>query len=269
MALLDPEALRRALLDHPAEILGVVGRRIEYRDSLPSTSDRARALAAEGEPEGTVIIAGEQTRGRGRSERSWHSPPGLGLYMSVLLRPRAPGSEAPFFGLLAAVATAGALEASIKWPNDLLLEGRKVAGILTEARSNQQGIRDLVIGIGVNLNQKTEDFPPEIRSSATSLGIARGGPVQGIGVAESILVELGRWYTLWSRNGGEPVLEEFRSLCPDLVGRRVRVTDGGSVRIGVTEGITADGALRIRSDDDRTGTVMEIRFGEITRIEEA
>ncbi len=269
MASLDPEIVKGALLRRPAEELGGIGRRIEYHDSIPSTSDRARELAAAGEPEGTVIIAGEQTRGRGRSERSWHSPADLGLYMSVLLRPRAAGTEAPLFGLLAAVAAAGALGATIKWPNDLLLSGRKVAGILTEARSNQQGIRDLVIGIGVNLNQGAEDFPPDIRGSAISLRMARGARVEGVRVAEEILVELGRWYTLWSKAGGGPVLERFRSLSGDLVGRRVRVMDGGRARTGVTGGITSDGALRVRPDDGGAEEVLEIRFGEITRIEEA
>jgi BirA family biotin operon repressor/biotin-[acetyl-CoA-carboxylase] ligase len=190
--------------------------------------------------------------------------------MSIILRPRAPGSEAPLFGLLAAVAAASALDAGIKWPNDLIVSGKKVAGILTEARSNQQGIRDLVIGIGVNLNQETGDFPPEIRSTATSLRMARGKPIESVNAAGAILAELGRWYTLWSRVGRDPVLERFRTLTGDLVGRRVRVQDGGTVRTGVTDGISHDGALRIRPDDDGSHEdVLEIRFGDVIRIEEA
>ena len=242
-----------------------VGRRLEYHEKIDSTNDRARVLAASGEPEGTVVLAGEQTRGRGRAERSWHSPPGLGLYLSVILRPAAPAARAPLLGLMASVASASALRADIKWPNDLLIGGKKVAGILTEARSTENGIRDVVIGIGVNVNQQQGDFPPEIAASATSLRLARGATVERTAVALEIITALGRWYNLWSTAGDGRVLEEFRILATDLTGQRVRVMEGDSVWIGNTAGISPEGALRVRRDD---GTVLEVRYGEVSRVTE-
>jgi BirA family biotin operon repressor/biotin-[acetyl-CoA-carboxylase] ligase len=270
------DQLREALGRFPESALGVIGRWIEIHRSLPSTNDRARALATRGAGEGTVVIAEEQTRGRGRSERTWHSAAGLGLYMSIILRPVAPGSEAPIFGLLAAVAAARAIDARIDWPNDLLVQGRKVAGILTEARSAQEAIRDLVIGIGVNVNHEAGDFPRDIRDAAISLRMATGRRAERVHVAASILVELGGWYTLWSREGRQPVLDAFSSMAVDLVGRRVRVLDDGEGWIGVTDGISRDGALRVRPERDgrhehhaarAPGGAVEIRYGEVRVVE--
>lgn len=256
---------------------GIVGRRVELHRTLDSTNDRARELAASGEPEGTVVMAEEQTRGRGRATRSWHSAPGLGLYMTSILRPAASPTQAPMFGLLAAVAVAVSLarissaSVLIKWPNDLMVEDarrkrRKLAGILTEARTGPDLLRDLVIGIGVNVNHGPDDFPSEIAERATSLRMLRGHLVDRIEVAAEILTALDDWYTLWGREGEAPVLDAFRSLSPDIVGQRVSVGSGLETWVGTTAGLTGEGALRVLPDGSRRA--VEVRFGEVMRVEE-
>ena len=255
---------------------GLIGRRIEHHRTIESTNDRARELAASGEPEGCVVVADEQTRGRGRSTRRWHSAPDLGLYMTVILRPDAAADRAPIFGLLAAVAAASALErvgrtrVLIKWPNDLVVAAdpsgrRKLAGILAESRASGR-LRDLVIGIGVNVNHEPGDFPEEISGRATSLRILRGHLLDRAMVAGEILTGLDDWYTLWTLQGERPILEAFRSAGLDLEGRRVRVTGGAAAWEGTTAGLAEDGALRVLPMDG--SRAVEVRYGEVLRIEE-
>ena len=279
------EALVSAMSDVP--ILRI-GRRIEFHETLGSTNDRARELAAQGEPEGTVVVADEQTRGRGRAERGWHSAPGLGVYMSVILRPSTPPSRAPLLGLMAAVAACealtrvGSVPIAIKWPNDLISPGpaehpAKIAGILVEARTAQDGVRDLVIGMGVNVNHQGRDFPADLRRPATSLRMLAGRGFDGASVAAEILTALDAWYTLWKTEGDAPVLRAFRALTPDLTGRRVRVSCGdlvegrfasslGTAWVGTTSGLTDDGALLVLPDGG--GPAREIRYGDVTHVVE-
>jgi BirA family biotin operon repressor/biotin-[acetyl-CoA-carboxylase] ligase len=266
------------------DLPGVIGRRIEYHARIGSTSNRARELSASGEPEGTVVVADEQTSGRGRFDRAWHSPPGLGLYMSGILRPEAPAFEAPVFGLMGAVAAASALAETspvpirIKWPNDMVAESpgigrRKIAGILAEGRTSLDSVRDVVIGIGINVNQQPSDFPPDIAATAVSLRILRSEPCDRVALAAAILTALDAWYTLWRRQGGAVVLDAYRLVALDLEGRRVRVTNHrGHTQderpwIGTTAGITPLGALRVIPEDG--GAEVEIRYGEVSRLREA
>jgi len=260
------DRLRAALASRRSDHEPIVGRRLEFHSRLDSTNDRARELAASGEPEGTVVLADAQVRGRGRGDRSWHSPPGLGVYLSVVLRPAAPAAGAPLFGLLASVAVADAFDASIKWPNDVMMGGRKVAGILAEARTSQEEIRDLVIGVGVNVNHERRDFPDSIAQLATSLRLSRGTPLDRTDVACDILTALDEWYNLWSREGPEPIREGDRRLAEGLSGRQVAVRDGNGSFTGVTEGLGEDGALRVRRDGG-AGEVVEVRYGEVSRVE--
>src|SRR5262249_51148011 len=140
-------------------------RRIDWHASLDSTQRRATELARDGAEEGTTVIAETQTAGRGRLGRRWHSPPGLNVYASVILRPALPPSEVPQVALVAGLATARAvaaatgLDARVKWPNDVLLDGRKVAGILTEMEAELERVRFVIVGIGVNVNAAAETFP--------------------------------------------------------------------------------------------------------------
>ena len=282
---MDAASLAAGIAAHRAtspDCTGLLGRRVEHHARIDSTSDRARAIAASGEPEGTVVVADEQTAGRGRAERQWHSPASLGLYFSVILRPDAAPADAPLFGLMAAVAVCEALRhvatipVRIKWPNDLVVETagvrRKLAGILAEARTTSDGIRDLVIGVGVNVNHQEADFPQGILGRSTSLRILAGRHFTRTAVAAEILTRLDAWYTLWNRFGTAPLLEAYTAAAVDLAGHAVRVTGGarhvstGSEPTGRTAGLGADGALHVIPDDG--GEVLIIRYGEVLRLEE-
>lgn len=277
---IDVDALREAL----TAVGGadrLLGRRLEWHPRIDSTNVRARALAASGEPEGTVVLAGEQSQGRGRGTRVWHSAKGAGLYLSVILRPEADAPSVPLFGLMAAVAAVEALRSLggetlvIKWPNDLVvapghsrLAGRKLAGILTESRTSSEGIRDLVIGIGVNLQQTLSDFPEDLRDIATSLRALTGRPPDTNAAASALILSLDRWYRLWRREGDAPILEAYPANAPGLSGRRVRVDEGPEGWTGTTAGLTREGALKVIKDGE-PGGVVTIRHGDMVRIGEA
>jgi BirA family biotin operon repressor/biotin-[acetyl-CoA-carboxylase] ligase len=263
----------------------VIGRRIEHLPQVGSTNDRARELAAAGEPEGLVVVADEQTLGRGRGGRVWHSAPGLGLYVSVVLRPRIPPAGIPRISLVAAVAGADALrEASglpvrIKWPNDLVRidpqgRKRKLGGVLTEGRAGIDGVRDVVVGMGINVNHAPEDFPPELRGRATSLRAEMGRPIGRSEVLKQVLRWLDQWYRAWTQEGIDPVLDAYRERAVDLSGRAVRVRGGEESQAwdGVTAGLEDDGSLRVRpsgSAQDAGRPVVLVRHGDVDRVEEA
>ena len=268
-------------VDHPERL---IGRRIEHLPRVGSTNDRARELAAAGEPEGLVVVADEQTLGRGRGGRVWHSAPGLGLYVSVLLRPRIPPAAIPGISLVAAVAGIDALRETsglpvrIKWPNDLVLldaqeRKRKLGGVLTEGRAGIDGVRDVVVGLGINVNHTPEDFPPELRARATSLRIETGRPVDRGEVLKRMLCSLDQWYRAWTREGGGPVLAAYRERAVDLRGRAVRVRAGEESPAwdGVTAGLEDDGSLRILPSGPAPGApagVVRLRHGDVDRVEE-
>ncbi len=173
-------------------------RTLVVLEEVDSTNEEARRLAADGAEEGTVVIAGRQSAGRGRQGHAWHSPPGLGLYVSVLLRPRRPPEELPRWSLAAAAAGCLALRefgaggASVEWPNDIVCGSLKIGGTLVEARSTGPTSAELVIGTGINLGHAEDDFPAELRGRAGSLRIVLGewnGDREG--VAASYLRRLG------------------------------------------------------------------------------
>jgi BirA family biotin operon repressor/biotin-[acetyl-CoA-carboxylase] ligase len=160
-----------------------MGKKIHYFNTIDSTNSTAYQLALKGAKEGEVVIAESQEKGRGRLGRQWVSPPFLNLYLSVILRPKIPPHQASLITLMAAVATADAIEQysgltpSIKWPNDLLLRKRKVAGLLNEIHSETDRIHFVILGMGVNLNMDAKEFPKDIRTQATSLKAEKGRPV--------------------------------------------------------------------------------------------
>jgi BirA family transcriptional regulator, biotin operon repressor / biotin---[acetyl-CoA-carboxylase] ligase len=228
-----------------------VGQILHHFDSIGSTNDRARALAEDGAEHGEVVVAEAQTGGRGRRGRAWSSPPGRNVYFSVILRPDLPPARAPELTLLASVAVCDALrqagvQAGIKWPNDLLAGGRKIAGILTELASEPDRVSWVVIGIGVNVNAAEEDFPEELRPIATSMRIERGTPAPRALFLAACLTSLEGWLDRHGEEGFEPVRQAWRERS-DTLGREVTVKAEGHDVVGLAEDVDAIGALLVRT----------------------
>jgi len=238
----------------------LIGRRVLYFPSLTSTMDIARQEVRQGAAEGTVIVAYKQTAGRGRLKRAWLSPEGS-IALSVILYPRvAHLSSLIMLASLAVVHSIGAvtsLRPQIKWPNDVLINGRKVCGILIESDVRGDMVNYVVIGIGININLQVADFP-EISPVATSLSEELGRQVSRLNVLRSLLVELDRLYLALS--GGGSLYEEWRDNLVTL-GKRVRATTGDSIHEGIAESVDRDGSLRLRGPD---GSLTRIVVGDVT-----
>jgi len=237
-----------------------VGRRLEYRSTLGSTQDLARELARAGAPEGTVVLAGRQTAGRGRLGRSFVSPIG-GLYLTVVLRPAL--EHMLRLPIIAALAVARALEqvaglrTGLKWPNDVLVGGRKLCGILVESELTGQAVNYVLLGIGVNVNADMSAHP-EIAAIATSAAAEAGRRVSREALAAAILNELEEQYL--AAQAGQRVQDEWRARL-DTLGRKVRVTCGETVEEGLAEDVDADGSLILRRPD---GSRVTIAAGDVT-----
>lgn len=237
-----------------------MGKGIHHFQTIPSTNTEAYQLALRGAPEGEIVIAESQEKGRGRLGRHWVSPPFLNLYLSVILRPEIPPSQASLITLMAAVAVAEAIERFsglhpvIKWPNDILVENRKVAGLLNEIHSETDRIHFVILGIGVNLNMEKELLPKEIRGLATSLKMETGKSVSRKEFVPCLLGSLEKWYALFLREGGKPVLDAWREKAR-LKGKPVKVTSFGETLLGRAVDIDAEGRL-----------ILETEKGERKRI---
>ena len=246
-----------------------LGHRIYHYPEIGSTNDRAIELAAAGEPEGSIVIAEQQTRGRGRRDRTWISAGRLGLYLSMILRPGGDASGAPLFTLLGAVATARAISsacgcvARIKWPNDVVVKHRKVAGILGEVRNSSPILEELVLGIGVNVNHGTEDFPGALGDQATSLYLETGRRHDRSALLVAILECFERCYLALLRDGPEELLAAWRQLSAIPPGTRLRLMAGDDPIEGILIDIEPDGALRL---DVGAGSTRRVAFGEIDEI---
>ncbi|HYP29255.1 MAG TPA: biotin--[acetyl-CoA-carboxylase] ligase [Blastocatellia bacterium] len=241
-----------------------LGSEVLHFDSLPSTNDRARDMALAGSAEGTAIVAARQTSGRGRMGRSWSSPAGEGLYLSVILRPQVRPAEAQVITLAAAVAVCETLaedfgaRADIKWPNDVLVGGRKICGILVESAIEGDFVQYAILGIGVNLRQT--GFPEEIRSTATSLLIETGKSVPPDEVLEPLFERLDLRYRQSLEDPGA-VVRRWEELSSCARGCRVRVTSFDSIIEGTTRGLSEGGGLLIEVSD---GETREIVSGEVS-----
>ncbi len=254
-------AVRRGLNTH------VIGAHIVSFRRASSTNDIALILASQGCPEGIVVVADSQTAGRGRFGRRWHAAPGLGLLFSVILRPELAPSVSSTLAFLGALATARAirelygLPVSLKWPNDVVLEGKKLGGILAETTGDAGAIRHAVVGVGVNVNMRQRDFPRELRSGATSLALATGKRVARAPLLRRILEELDRRYTLVRKaKSTAPLVEEWRRVAPHT-GRIVRVRQKDRIQEGTVAGIDDDGALLLRLP---SGTAVRMTSGDVT-----
>lgn len=246
-----------------------VGSQLEFIKLTGSTNTDAFRLAENGAIEGTVVLADSQTGGKGRRGRLWSSPAGVNLYCSVILRPAIMPHEAPQLTFLSAVAVARAIELTtrltpeIKWPNDLLVSGKKVAGLLNEMSAETDGINFVILGIGVNLNMTADQFPQDLRHPATSLLLESGTRVDRSRFTGTILNELDRLYTDFLAHGFGPVREEWQQRC-NANGRQVLVNDSGTECTGGRfVGIDSDGAMLLRSDE---GTMHRITCGDVRVI---
>ncbi len=240
-------------------------------DGVVSTNDIALEMAADGMPGGLAILAESQSGGKGRLGRSWFSPPGKNIHLSLLLRPALQAREYPLFspaaalGMLKGIREATGLEAGIKWPNDLVLSGKKVGGVLLVSGASGGQTPPLVIGLGLNVNPDHTDFPEELREIATSLKIASNTNMDRnvliMDLLKAVSAEIHRL------QGGEikAVMDEVRLHCVTL-GKKVRVATERRVFEGRAENIADDGALQIKLGDHSTRSVL---MGDITHLREA
>lgn len=228
----------------------VLGQEIYYFGEVDSTNNEAKKLAANGCPEGTIVVAEAQVTGRGRLSRGWFSPFGKGIWLSVVLRPPFGPMDAAKCTLMAAVGVNRAINkvtgagCGIKWPNDILWNGRKIVGILTEMSAEMDAINYVVIGMGINVN--IDEFPDDIAATATSLSIATGQQVSRIKLLTAILSELENIYMLVKKTGFAPALAAWREESITL-GRQVKVYGFDSSFAGVAVDIDADGALLVET----------------------
>jgi BirA family biotin operon repressor/biotin-[acetyl-CoA-carboxylase] ligase len=237
---------------------------IYHFDTTVSTNDQAKKLGVQGAAEGTLVVAETQSGGRGRLGRSWHSPPGQGLYASLLLRPPLPPSELPQITLSTAVSVVRTLSRSvgvtpgIKWPNDLILRGKKVGGILTEMETESDQIRYLIVGLGLNVNNA--DFPPELADTATSLFREEGRLFPRVPLLKTWLEEFEGLYLQFLDRGFPEILEEWKQHSVTL-GKYVAVRQGTRHLEGLALEVAPDGALLLET---ALGEVMKVTSGEIT-----
>ena len=246
----------------------IIGRALHCRDELDSTNARARQLAEEGAADGTVIIADRQSAGRGRLGRRWESPPSVNLYCSVLLRPQIPVQQAPQLTFLSAVAVAETLQhlyqlpAEVKWPNDVLIGGAKIAGLLNEMNAESEQIHFVVLGVGVNLNMTAEQFPDEILYPATSVRLECGQAINRTEFTKNFLQRLDRYYREFLTEGFVPIRRRWEALC-NLLNRQVEVDQNPGILRGTVVGLDHDGALRLQLDD---GKVERVLAGDVKLV---
>ena len=241
-------------------------KKIIRHESINSTNEFA--LSLRGPESGTVIIADSQARGRGRRGRVWISPPGSNIYMSAVLKPEIAVRDVAFLTVAAALACAFALRSktglnvNIKWPNDLMVSGKKIGGILTELRSGQDKINFAVIGIGINVNSRDEDFPGALVNIATSIKEVTGKYFSRSGIIAEILNELERWYKKLMGDGRFLLLEEWKRLSC-TIGKEVRVTLCNEVIAGFAEDIDEEGMLVLKL---ASGERRRISAGDLTEL---
>jgi BirA family biotin operon repressor/biotin-[acetyl-CoA-carboxylase] ligase len=257
--ILTPDLLRKRMKGK------LFGKRVYHFFKTDSTNRVAMELGYAGEPEGAVILAEEQTAGRGRSGRSWHSERGAGLYVTLLLRPRLSPVQAPLLTMLAGLSAHSAIQAQtglsaeLKWPNDILMDGKKVGGILTEMHAEPTQVRFVIVGIGINTNQ--EKFPHDIASLATSLRKESGRTHSRLELLVRLLNEFESDYNRFLREGARYVVDRFERVSSFASGKRVRVETGFETYFGTTAGLTSDGLLQVKREE---GPVTMVVAGDVT-----
>ncbi len=242
-----------------------VGRNIHFEESVNSTQNIAQRLALEGAEEGTLVVAEEQLGGRGRLERKWQSPKYKGIWMSLILKPSIPIMKTPQLTLLTAVALVQGIQevtgvqADIKWPNDLLVNGKKLTGILTEMQADSDRVHSLIIGIGINVNQQLEDFAAELQPSATSIYLETKTSWDRAKIIQGIMMHLEKLYLLYLEKGFYPIKILWESYSISLGQKVTANTLNGSI-VGFAKGITDDGVLLL---EDEQGVIHSIYSADI------
>jgi BirA family biotin operon repressor/biotin-[acetyl-CoA-carboxylase] ligase len=256
----------------PAEIkknlkAKILGKKVYSYRKVGSTNLLGLRLAETGAEEGTLVVADEQTKGKGRMGRSWYSPPRLGLWMSLILRPDIPPFKAPGLSICAGLALAQAMkqlmgiEAKIKWPNDCLIDGKKVGGILLELSAELDRINFVIVGIGVNVNHSAKDFPKNLAPNATSIKIELGKEISRLSLLISFLEKFENIYLDFKKNGLSPHREMIKSFS-SLLGKKVTVKFGKEKIEGTAENIDDNGSLVIKT---KKGEKV-VRAGEVTML---
>ncbi len=249
----------------------VIGRDIRVFEQTTSTNDVVEKLARDGVKEGAVVFAESQTKGRGRLGRTWTSPRRKGLWFSILLRPALSPQATTQLTVAAATALRRAihnetgLRPEIKWPNDLLIRGRKVAGVLTELTAELDRVKHVILGVGVDANLSASDFPSDVRKLATSLKIESGKPIARAELAVEILRELDREYLRVCARDFAAVADEWEEYCTTL-GRHVAIQIGDRRICGRAESLGEDGALLVRTEH---GHLERITGGDVTLEKQA
>lgn len=245
-----------------------IGSELIFYETVNSTNLIASELASKGYGEGVVIIADEQTAGRGRLGRKWQSPKGKNLYFSLILTPPILPINAPILTLLSGVACCNALRKlfsipiTIKWPNDLILEDRKIGGILTEIKADIDKIIYAIVGIGININSEIEDFTPELREIATSLKLYTKRDSSRTDILITLLKEFQFWYDIFLNEGKEKIILHWQNLS-STIGKRVKAQVWNDTFVGVAESIDNNGMLVIRLENNSS---VKINAGDITML---
>lgn len=252
--LLAPDMLKSRLKG------SLFGKHIYHFLRTDSTNRVAMELGNADEPEGAVVLAEEQTAGRGRAGREWHSERGTGIYVTLLLRPKISPVQAPLLTMMAGLSARAAIQAQsgvtvdLKWPNDLMLEGKKIGGILTEMYAEPTQVRFVIVGIGINANQ--EKFPSELAAIATSLRAHAGRSQSRMELLVRLLREFENDYNRFLREGSASVTQRFESVSSYARGKRVSISNGAESYTGVTAGLSPEGLLLVEREGGNVTTVI-------------
>ncbi|GAC1634102.1 MAG: biotin--[acetyl-CoA-carboxylase] ligase [Candidatus Acidiferrum sp.] len=255
---LTPDMVKRQLKGN------LFGKHVHHFLRIDSTNRVAMELGYANEPEGTVVIAEEQTAGRGRAGRSWHSERGTGIYVTLLLRPKISPVQAPLLTMMAGLSAQSAIQSQtgltidLKWPNDLMRAGKKLGGILTEMHAEPSQVRFVIVGIGINVNQDT--FPPELSAIGTSLRAQSGRVQSRLELLVRLLREFENDYNRFLRKGAASVTQRFEAVSSYARGKRVMVSNGPENYSGVTAGLSPEGLLRVERTD---GSVVTVIAGDV------
>jgi BirA family biotin operon repressor/biotin-[acetyl-CoA-carboxylase] ligase len=243
-----------------------IGSEILVFSAVDSTNEQAKQCLEQDSPEGLVLIAESQTQGRGRRGRDWASMPGAGIYLSVILKPNIHPRRLPQLTLLAGLATTLAInefttqKALLKWPNDVLLNGKKCCGILSETHPASGGETAVIVGIGINVHHSAPDFPDGIKSTATSLKIETGSTISRMPLICALLGHLDEQYNAFLNDSKQTLIEKWLENS-DLVGKKITVTHGKSATSGTALGLDSQGRLLMHSEK---GEEMAFDSGEVS-----